>query len=228
MGRIPARTALALCGALVVGAVSGCAAPTTESIVASAPPAVGTRLPASPVPTWTPQPVAVPAVPRSDARLGPGSFAGPAAPARVTIPSLELDMTVEPMGVDDDGLMELPPDTSVAGWYRFGSGLDAEDGTIVIAAHVDSNAYGLGPFAELRKLVPGAEILLSGPDGSTAAFGAIDVATTAKPDVPLAEVFSSVGPRRLVLVTCGGDFDYDTRHYLSNVIVRADALDGTG
>ena len=36
-----------------------------------------------------------------------------------------------------------------------------------------------------------------------------------------AGVFVQDGPARLVLITCGGDFDYDTRHYLSNVVVTA-------
>ena len=36
-----------------------------------------------------------------------------------------------------------------------------------------------------------------------------------------AEVFATTGPPRLVLITCGGDFDPRTRHYAENVVVYA-------
>ena len=35
------------------------------------------------------------------------------------------------------------------------------------------------------------------------------------------EVLSPTAEDRLTLVTCGGEFDYDARRYLSNVIVTA-------
>ena len=36
------------------------------------------------------------------------------------------------------------------------------------------------------------------------------------------DLFTRTGPARLVLVTCGGEFDADVRSYRSNVVVVAD------
>ncbi|NQX26754.1 sortase [Microbacteriaceae bacterium VKM Ac-2854] len=211
---------LGLSGSFVVAALLiGCSTAATESRmptpVASSTPVATTTPSAS-----APPAVAVPDVPRQDAALG-AAVARPPVPDRIRIDALGLDMTVDPVGVDDDGLMELPPDTAVAGWYRFGPGLGASRGTTVIAAHVDSNAYGLGPFSRLRELGAGAEIVVSAADGSAVRYAVTTVTTTIKGEVPLDALFANNGPARLALVTCGGDFDYDTRHYLSNVLVEA-------
>ena len=50
------------------------------------------------------------------------------------------------------------------------------------------------------------------------------VQTVTKQDVPWDAIFDRSGPSRLTLVTCGGEFDYDARTYLSNVIVSANPI----
>lgn len=224
-GRAFVAALLALSGSLILG---GCAAapasPATPSTVAAGTPSTGAA--STPTATSTQTPAAAPTpvvqVPVADASLGAAIAPSSVAPVRLGIAGIDLDMSIDPMGVTAEGLMDLPPDTAVAGWYRFGPGVHASRGSTVIAAHVDSNAYGLGPFVRLKELAPGAEISVQAADGSTARYTVTAVTTTVKADVPLADVFSSTGPHRLMLVTCGGDFDYDTRHYLSNVIVEAD------
>ncbi|PPG06018.1 MULTISPECIES: class F sortase [unclassified Rathayibacter] len=216
---------LAVVGLIVAGAgLAGCAA--QEFRVEPAPAAVSSA-PQQPVPATVPSspaaalPEAVPSVPVADARLGATPAPTALAPERLVVDGLPVDMAVEPVGVADDGTMELVPDTQVAGWYRFGAGLDEPEGTVVIAAHVDSLAYGLGPFVELKKAVPGQTVTLTGADGAERAYTVSTVETTEKTTVDLSAVFAADGPPRLVLITCGGDFDYDTRHYLSNVVVTA-------
>lgn len=220
VGRAAAsRRLLALSGSFVFSALLiGCSAGASEAPPPTA--VASTTAEAASTPTASELPVAVPDVPRQDAALG-AAVIRPPAPARIRVDALDLDMAVDPVGVDDDGLMELPPDTAVAGWYRFGPGLGASKGTTVIAAHVDSNAYGLGPFSRLKELGPGAEIVLSAAEGSVLRYVVSAVTTTIKGEVPLDALFANDGPARLALVTCGGDFDYETRHYLSNVLVEA-------
>ncbi|NQX12950.1 class F sortase [Microbacteriaceae bacterium VKM Ac-2855] len=218
MGRaVATRRLLALSGSLLLLGLVGCSAsaplalPTAE-ITASAT--------AIPTPAAVPAPTPAVSVPVRDAALGSAQPAE-VPPVGIRVAAIELDMSIEPVGVDDDGLMELPPDTAVAGWYRFGPGPRAVAGSTVVAAHVDSNAYGLGPFARLRELVAGTDIEVTTADGSIVRYAVSSVTTTVKGEVPLDTVFDRSGPARLTLVTCGGDFDYDTRHYLSNVIVEA-------
>ncbi|MCJ1684963.1 MULTISPECIES: class F sortase [unclassified Rathayibacter] len=225
MSRIPTRPrALLVVGAIAVGlGLGGCSAQAVGVVPApdaSAP--LPTSTPAA-IPSSTPGPsaAAVPDVPVADARLGATPAPVVLAPTRLVVDGLPIDMPVQPVGVADDGTMELVADTDVAGWYRYGRGLDAAEGTTVIAAHVDSLTYGLGPFAELKKAQPGQRIGLTGDDGVQRVYTVDTVETTEKTTVDLSSVFVQDGAARLVLITCGGDFDYDTRHYLSNVVVTA-------
>ncbi|NQX15805.1 class F sortase [Rathayibacter sp. VKM Ac-2857] len=213
---------LLVVGSIVVGVgLGGCSAQAVGVVPApDASPPVQTSTPAA-IPSSTPTAPAVPDVPVADARLGATPTPVVLAPTRLVVDGLPIDMPVQPVEVADDGTMELVPDTDVAGWYRFGRGLDAAEGTTVIAAHVDSLTYGLGPFAELKKAQPGQRIGLTGEDGVQRVYTVDTVETTEKTAVDLSSVFVQDGPARLVLITCGGDFDYDTRHYLSNVVVTA-------
>jgi hypothetical protein len=209
-------------GSVVVGvALGGCSVQAAGVVPA---PDASLFSPQSSTPATTPSsaPAPPPSVPVADARIGATPAPVVVAPTRLTVDGLAVDMAVEPVGVAEDGTMELVPDTAVAGWYRFGPGLDERQGSIVIAAHVDSLTYGLGPFAELKRAQPGQAIRLAGPDGGERVFTVSSVETTEKTEVDLSRLFAEEGPPRLVLITCGGDFDYDTRHYLSNVVVTAE------
>jgi hypothetical protein len=174
-------------------------------------------------PASTPPPPAVAAVPTIDAGLQNQAPAA-TAPARITVASLGVDVPVIPVGLDPTGAMALPPDPAVAGWYQYGPAPANPVGATVIAAHVDSLVYGLGPFAALADAAPGTEIVLTDAAGQVRRYAIASQKITGKVDVAWASVFDRTGPARLVLVTCGGEFDYSTRHYLSNVIVTATPL----
>ncbi|GLK17809.1 class F sortase [Herbiconiux flava] len=217
---------LALAAALVAGVVTGCSAPASTAVTAPATSPDGS--PAAVAPTAAPAPAsspaavapAVPEVPRTDAAL-PASIPAVPEPARVEVPALGIDVSVLPEGIDDAGALALPEDPGVASWYRYGPSPFGDAGSSVIAAHVDSLEYGLGDFASLAGAAPGTEVVVSAVDGSTTAFAVVSVETADKTGVPWATVFDRTGEPRLTLITCGGEFDYGTGHYLSNVIVTA-------
>jgi hypothetical protein len=56
-------------------------------------------------------------------------------------------------------------------------------------------------------------------DGVTAQFKVTSVAMYLKQSFPDQQVYGSHGYSALQLVTCGGVFDSDTGHYLSNIVV---------
>ncbi|MCV2392934.1 class F sortase [Actinotalea sp. M2MS4P-6] len=169
-------------------------------------------------------------VPVQDASLDALPAQAPSAPVHLTLPTLGVDLPVDPVGVADDGQMEIPPHAERAGWYRFGPAPGAPEGTAIIAAHVDSIvSAGLGPFARLRDLASGDQVAVDLADGSTLAYRVDDVTAVPKTDVVWPDVFVRDGPARLVLVTCGGRWQPDVRHYADNVIVYLTpvATDGT-
>jgi len=143
------------------------------------------------------------------------------APVGLRIPALGVDVPVLPVGVDrDSGGMAIPEDVATVGWYRYGSGFDAEQGSTVLAGHVD-RAGQEGALFDLRELEPGATLVLAGPDGQVRSYAVVARDQWSKDQVPLDRLFARTGAPRLVVITCGGPFDESTRSYRDNVVVTA-------
>jgi len=184
----------------------------TETPTPRPTPASGTGAAVAPV---------IPDVPRTDASIGAAAAAPTVVPVRVEVPDLGVDVAVAPEGTDADGALALPSDPGIASWYRFGPSPWSAAGSTVIASHVDSLEYGIGQFARLTDAAPGTVVLVTAEDGRVERFVVQTVDVEAKNGIDWATVFDRTGPPRLSLITCGGEFDYSTGHYLSNVIVTA-------
>lgn len=196
--------------------LSGCA---SDGADASAPDAGSTQSETAP-PTPPPSPVVpLPSIPITGTE--PAAPQASVAPVRVQVPAVDIDVSVVPVGVQPDGLMELPEDVAVAGWYRYGPDARAEAGSTVVAAHVDSLKYGLGPFARLKGLAVGSEIVVTDESGAARTYLLESIENVLKAEIPLDRVFDRSGEPRLVLITCGGRFDQGTRTYSDNVLVTA-------
>lgn len=202
------------------GLLGGCAAPAQDA-VSSTPGVV-------PSETAAPEPVVsgvrLPTPPVTDASIAAWSSDQPAAPTRLLITGIALDMTIEPVGLAADSTMEIPAAASVAGWYEHGRSPASGKGNTVLAAHVDDGTIGLGPFAGLKRLEPGSQVDVVDAAGVQHSFVVTRVEQTAKTTVDPALVFSRDGPPQLVLVTCGGRWDERSRHYEDNVIVWAEPM----
>ena len=122
------------------------------------------------------------------------------------------------------GDIEVPEEVDRLGWYRFGPGLNAEKGSIVVTGHVDSAAQGKGAFFKLEKLSPGDKVTVTGTDGGSREFEVVARERYAKTKIPLERYFARDGAPRLTLITCGGPFDATTRHYRDNIVVTARPL----
>ncbi|MGH3166463.1 MAG: class F sortase [Trebonia sp.] len=103
-------------------------------------------------------------------------------------------------------------------WYKF-TAVPGARGNAVIVGHVDTYT-GPGVFYDLYLLVPGDLVYVT-TGSRRAIFRVTSVTEVPKPDFPVNKVFGPTRSRRLWLITCGGDFDYTTRHYLDNIIVSA-------
>ncbi|MCM4077938.1 class F sortase [Paractinoplanes hotanensis] len=145
-------------------------------------------------------------------------------PARLRIPALDLDATVDAVGIDAaTGEFAVPPSVDRVGWYRYGPGFSAKAGSIVVAGHVDSAAEGKGAFFRLGALEAGDSVALTGPGGKERVFEVIARERYRKTAIPLDKYFARDGTARLTLITCGGPFDPKTRHYRDNVVITAAA-----
>lgn len=145
------------------------------------------------------------------------------APARLAVPALGVDAPVEPVGVRDDGQMELPDDVDLVGWYRFGARPGAA-GSAVLAGHVDDAVQGLGALAPLRNAEPGAEVLVTDTTGVATRWRIVTRQVLDKQALPVDRLFARSGPPRLALITCGGPFLPDVGGYRDNVVVLAEPV----
>ncbi|WP_207453937.1 class F sortase [Herbiconiux sp. SYSU D00978] len=179
-----------------------------------------------PSPAPSDGPVAV-RTPPPDVPIASGDLVPPVEedqPAALRIAELGIDMPVDPVGVQTDGWMEIPEDPAVGGWYRFGPAPGDDRGTAVIVAHVDSLVYGLGPFARLPELAPGAEVAVTSASGAEHRYRVSSVEQLPKLDLGATDVWSRDGDPALVLITCGGEFDREARSYEDNVVVTAERV----
>jgi sortase (surface protein transpeptidase) len=133
------------------------------------------------------------------------------------IPSLAVEAPVVAVGFADNGGMEVPSNVTDAGWYKYGAG-PGGSGHVVVAAHVSTAAQGRGIFYDLRDIELGSIITMMGVD-----YYAYALEVTSKENVSMERIFLGDDPW-LVLVTCGGAFNGDTRHFDSNVVLWAKPL----
>lgn len=141
-------------------------------------------------------------------------------PIHLELPSLGVEAAVDPVGLDVDGGMDLPDDVSRVGWYAPGVAV-GEQGTAVLAGHVDSRVQGPGALFDLRRLEPG-EAIVVGDGDDTSRWRVTGRTRYPKDELPIAEIFRWDGDPGLVLITCGGDFVAADGHYRDNVVVFAE------
>ena len=169
------------------------------------------------------------------AQLGGGT----ATVTGVAIPAIDVHATVVPEGVTSSGALGIPSDIAMVGWWTGGARPGATAGTVVLAGHVDGrNAAGVpveGALFYLDRTPLGSTVsvtsTVTGPTGASTT--ATTTATTtyrvvAKRQVTktvfprlASSIFTTAGAPRLVLVTCGGPFDQETRQYLDNEVLWA-------
>jgi len=141
-------------------------------------------------------------------------------PAVIRIPRLEVEASIIPLGLQEDGSIEVPEDPDQAGWW-LGGPEPGETGPAVILGHVDSQEEGPAVFFYLKYLDPGDEIHIDRVDGSTITYVVEATERHDKDEFPTDAVYGPTEQPTLRLVTCGGDFDFGVRTYEDNVIVFA-------
>jgi LPXTG-site transpeptidase (sortase) family protein len=148
-------------------------------------------------------------------------------PWTIKIPSIGVAARLITLGLrlttaSPDGLLlpvpSLAEAATDAGWYQF-TVVPGTAGNAVIAGHVDTYA-GPGVFYNLYRLRPGDAVYVTA-GGARQRFDVTSVRELPKSVFPVNQVFGATSKHRLWLITCGGDFDYETGHYLDNIVVSA-------
>jgi len=159
---------------------------------------------------------------RGDATADARSTArGGRVPVRLRVPRLGINAAIVPEVIDiQAGALGMPANIQRLGWWRDGMAPTAHSGAILIAGHYDFETAGPAAFFRLPSARRGELVRLTTVDGAVHAYRVVTVETYPKTALPLT-VFDRRGPPRLVLVTCGGQFDSTTKHFLDNIVVTA-------
>jgi Sortase domain len=156
----------------------------------------------------------------ASAEADPGPVLPPSPPVRLVIPAIRLSTgNLVRLGTNPDGSLEVPDDVRRAGWWTPGPP-PGSVGPAVIAGHVDSTR-GPAVFYRLGQLGRGQEVRVVRADGRVARFTVDGVERFAKDAFPTERVYGATSRAELRLITCGGDFDRRTGHYVDNVVAFA-------
>ena len=142
------------------------------------------------------------------------------APVRVQVEGTGIDLEVVPVGVEDNGAMTIPDNHVQAGWYEYGSAPGSDEGSSVLAAHVDSQTEVL-PIAGLKNVAPGTRVIVTREDGSQVVYETQKVENIAKRSLDGHSLFNRTGDHVLKLVTCGGKWLDTENDYEDNVVLTA-------
>jgi hypothetical protein len=134
----------------------------------------------------------------------------PVGAQSIQISSLQVSAPASPESVTA-GALGVPSDPAHVGWWM------PSTSELVIDGHVDMEGVGPGALYEVRNLRPGARVTVQTTAG--AEHWTIDgVRTYQKGRVPAGLLTPPGTGTRLVIITCGGPFDYATHHYDDNVV----------
>ena len=145
------------------------------------------------------------------------AFLARSRPVHLSIPSLGLSVSLSVLGINPGGLVQVPTNFNMPGWYKFGPA-PGQRGSAVILGHVDTYR-GPAVFFYLRNLRPGNQVIVQLADHKVVHFAVLGLRMYTNAQFPERVVYGPRSYSALQLVTCGGVFDHATGHYLSNLVV---------
>ncbi|WP_282958986.1 class F sortase [Phycicoccus avicenniae] len=140
-------------------------------------------------------------------------------PVEVVIPAIGVRSSLVDLGIAGDGTMQVPSDFARAGWLT-AAPAPGQRGPAVIAGHVDSHE-GPAVFFRLSELVAGDEVRVVQADGDVVSFTVRGKESFAKDEFPTDRVYGPVPGPVLRLITCSGEVDPVSGHYVDNTVVFA-------
>jgi LPXTG-site transpeptidase (sortase) family protein len=143
------------------------------------------------------------------------------SPIRLKIPVINVDSTIEYVGIDKDGTMGVPQGPSNVAWYNLGP-RPGEVGSAVIAGHSGWKDGIPAAFDNLYKVSIGDKIYVEDNLGVTNTF-IVRAMKTYNPNEDAFIVFnSSDNKAHLNLITCSGLWDKIEKDHSSRLVIFTD------
>ncbi|MFA7309897.1 MAG: class F sortase [Candidatus Paceibacterota bacterium] len=157
-------------------------------------------------------------LPHIETAIADAAVTDNAPPVRLVIPSIRLDASVIPVGVNSKGEMDVPSgSTDLIGWYESGT-VPGQFGSAVLDAHVFAG------FSDLRYVKIGDDIQVVNADGKTLHFTVRDSRVFTLSELTPGMLFKGNG-RLLNLITCAGRLVADGSTYDHRLVVFAELVE---
>lgn len=143
------------------------------------------------------------------------------SPIRLEIPVINVDSTIEYVGIDKDGAMGVPQGPSNVAWYNLGP-RPGEVGSAVIDGHYGFKNGIPAVFDNLYKIKIGDKVNVLDNKGVITTFIVRKIAKY-DPSADATQVFTSTdGKAHLNLITCTGTWNSVLQSHNSRLVVFTD------
>ncbi len=142
----------------------------------------------------------------------------PGVPKLLLIPKTKTQASIESLGLDQTGKMDVPKEPGNVGWYNLGY-RPGEDGSAVIAGHLDTVTGAPAVFYDLNLLEIGDEIFVIDDKDKQYKFIVTDKRNYSFEEVPLRAIFANSRQAGLNLITCNGNWDNIQKNYSHRIVV---------
>ncbi len=152
------------------------------------------------------------------------SEVSPGLPVRLRIPKINVDATIQYVGVNSKGEMNIPSNNSDVAWFNLGP-RPGESGSAVISGHFDGNSGETAVFTNLDKLKVGDKFYILDNKGGSFSFIVRESRTYDPRYSNSKEAFGLINDGiHLNLITCDGMWDETRKSYTKRLVVFADIL----
>ena len=144
-------------------------------------------------------------------------------PIRLKIPNINIDSTLDYVGITPEGAIGAPKDPASPAWFNLGA-RPGENGSAVIVGHFGWKNNAPAVFDNLHKLRTGDKLSVTDENGITVNFR---VSHSKKYDskADVSSVFDSGDKKaRLILITCEGTWNKSEKSYSDRLVVFADKV----
>lgn len=144
-------------------------------------------------------------------------------PKYIDLPTIASGGFIQKVGVDQNKQVAVPDNIHIAGWF-VDMVKPGQNGLSIIDGHVDGRGRA-GIFNNLINLKQNDKFTVELGNGSKLTYKVMDVKSVKTAEA--ANLLFSQNPKvkkQLNLITCGGNFDTQSRQYQERVIISAEQL----
>jgi sortase A len=141
-----------------------------------------------------------------------------ALPDKIIIPSININASIEEVGITTEGQMDTPKVDGNVGWYEFGP-VPGAFGSAVIAGHLDTSFGAHGVFWNLDKVKIGDDIFVIDKYGTKLIFVVTKIKLFPFDLLDTKEIFDDNQNESLNLITCNGSWENSVNNYSQRLVV---------